>query len=175
MKKAAFLLTAAFAAITTLSIAQPVMKEYKAGHVFYVSLPEYMSKTYGLNSSSVIQYKSVVKDVYGFIIEDNKEELGLAEMHYSSLKEFYEDFIKDFLKDESKRKISAPVYKKVGDISFVECDATYYDNEAKSDIYYLVGIVETKDSFYKVLSWAAAENKEKFKADFEKILYSVRD
>jgi hypothetical protein len=39
----------------------------------------------------------------------------------------------------------------------------------------LVGIVETKTAYYKVLSWAAAENKDKFKADFQKILYSLKD
>jgi len=55
-----------------------------------------MSKTAGLNSAAVIQYKSVIKDVYGIIIEDSKEELSLVEMNYSTIKEFYEDFIKDF-------------------------------------------------------------------------------
>jgi hypothetical protein len=39
----------------------------------------------------------------------------------------------------------------------------------------LVGVVETKTAYYKVLSWAVAENKDKFKADFQKILYSLKD
>ena len=174
MKKAITIFSAlAFLALTTC--AQTKLKEYKAGHIFYVSLPEYMTKTTGLNSASTIQYKNVVKDVYGFIIEDSKEELALAQINYASINEFYESFIKDFLKDEEKRNVSAPQYQKKGDISFAECDVTYYDKDAKIDIYYLAGIVETKTSYYKVLSWAAIENKDKFKADFEKILYSVRD
>ena len=57
-------------------------KEYKAGQVFYVSLPEYMSKTIGLNNAATIQYKSEVKDVYGFVIIDPKEDLKLAELNY---------------------------------------------------------------------------------------------
>jgi predicted lysophospholipase L1 biosynthesis ABC-type transport system permease subunit len=82
--------------------AQTNMKELKVGHEFFVSLPDYMIKTSGLNSSSAVQFKSEVKDVYGFIIEDNKEEMALVDIVYTSIGEFYEDFIKDFLLDEKK-------------------------------------------------------------------------
>jgi hypothetical protein len=161
---------------TTSSIfAQTNLKEYKVGYVISVSLPDYMSKTIGLNSSSILQYKSTVKDVYGFIIEDNKEELAIAEMNYSSINEFCEDFAKDFLKDEKKKTFSYPEYQKKGDINFAEFDASYYDKEAKTEIYYLVGIVETKTCFYKVLSYTSKANKDKFKADFQSILYSLKD
>ena len=122
MKKLIAICTTTLLLITSAAMAQAPLKEYKAGHVFYVSLPEYMSKTTGINSSSTIQYKSVVKDVYGFIIEDSKEELKLAEINFSSINEFYEDFIGDFLKDEDNRKVSVPVYQKKGDISFAEAD-----------------------------------------------------
>jgi len=161
--------------IAVASLAQPTMKEIKVGHEFFISLPDYMNKTSGLNSSSVIQYKSTVKDVYGFVIEDNKEEMALAEFNYSSINEFYEDFIKDFLVDEKKRQITKAVYSKNGEINYAESDATYFDKEAETEIYYLVGIVETKTSFFKVLSWSTAANKDKFKADFQKIVYSLRD
>jgi hypothetical protein len=176
MKKIfAFLITALFLTSINIFAQTPTLKEYKVGHIFYVSLPDYMNKTIGLNSASIIQYKSTVKDIYGFIIEDTKEELSLAEMNYTSINEFYEDFIKGFVKDEEKRQVSTPQYQKKGTINFVECDVTYYDKDAKIEIYYLVGIVETKSSFYKVLSWTAADKKDKFKADFQKILYSLKD
>lgn len=175
MKRTITSLSIILAFITTNIFAQTNLKEYKVGHVVSVSLPDYMSKTMGLNSSSILQYKSTVKDVYGFIIEDNKEELTLVEMNYSSINEFCEDFAKDFLKDEKKKTFSYPEYKKIGDINFAEFDATYYDKEVKTEIYYLIGIVETKTSYYKVLSYTSKENKDKFKADFQKILYSLKD
>lgn len=161
--------------ITTNLLAQTNFKEYKVGHIISISLPDYMSRTVDINSSSIIQYKSSVKDVYGFIIEDNKEELALAEMNYSSINEFCEDFAKDFLKDEKKKTFTYPEYQKKGDINFAEFDATYYDKESKIEIYYLVGIVETKTCYYKVLSYTSKENKDKFKADFQSILYSLKD
>ncbi|KFF19491.1 hypothetical protein [Flavobacterium hydatis] len=161
--------------MSTTIFAQSTMKEYKAGHTFNISLPDYMSKTADLNSSAAIQYKNVVKDIYGVVIFDTKEELKLLEMNYTSTNEFYEDFIKDFLKDEEKRSVSAPKSTKKGDISFIEVEATYFDKEINNTIYYLIGVVETKTAFYKVLSWASIDNKDKYKADFQKILYSIKE
>ena len=161
--------------ISTMCFSQTAFKEEKAGHIFYVSLPDYMSKTIGLNTSATIQFKNTIKDVAGFIIEDNKEELKLAEMNYSYLNEFYDDFIKDFLMDEDKRKISKPQIKNVGKLNFIESDASYYDKDSKLEIYYFIGIAETSSDYYKVLCWSTLENKEKFKSDFQKILYSIKD
>lgn len=175
MKKIIATLSLILVLTTSNLLAQTNLKEYKVGHIVSVSLPDYMSRTVDVNNSSIIQYKSTVKDVYGFIIEDNKEELALAEINYSSINEFCEDFAKDFLKDEKKRTFTYPEYQKKGDINFAEYDATYYDKEAKAEIYYLVGIVETKTSYYKVLSYTSKENKDKFKADFQSILYSLKD
>lgn len=175
MKKHTVLLLTTFLLLTTPIFSQTNLKEYKAGHVFNISLPDYMTKTSGLNNASAIQYKSTVKDVYGFVVFDTKEELSIIEMNYSNITEFYDDFIKDFLKDEKKRSVSNPLTQKIGEINFIETDVSYYDKDAKTEIYYLVGIVETKNSFYKVLSWSTLENKNKFKADFQKILYSIKD
>lgn len=175
MKKTFAIFTTTLVLMTTTTFSQTVLKQYKAGHSFDIGLPEYMNRTIGLNPVSAIEYKSTVKDVYGFVIFDTKEDLALVDMKYSSINEFYEDFIKDFLKDEEKRKVSKPQSQKKGEINFIECDVTYYDKDAKTEIYYLVGVVETKTAYYKVLSWAVADNKDKFKADFQKILYSLKD
>ena len=175
MRKKITLLTLTLFFTNILAFSQTSFKEQKVGHLFYVSLPEYMSKTVGLNTSASIQFKNTIKDVAGFIIEDNKEELKLAEMNYSSINEFYEDFIKDFLKDEDKRKVSKPQSKKIGETNFTECDVSYYDKDSKIEIYYFVGIVETSSAYYKLLCWGSLENKDKFKADFQKILYSLKD
>ena len=155
--------------------AQTTLKEYKVGHVFNVSLPDYMGKTTGLNTSASIQFKNTIKDVYGFVIEDSKEELGLAQLTYTSLNEFYEDFIKNFVKDEEKRNVSKAQSKKVGATNFIECDVSYFDKESKIEIYYFIGMVETSSAYYKILCWSSLENKDKFKADFQKTLYSLKD
>ena len=157
------------------SFGQTSSKEIKVGRIFYITLPAYMTKTVGLNDAAAIQFKNTIKDVYGFVVEDTKEEMKMVEISFATINEFYDNFIKDFLKDEEKRKVSAIDTKKKGEINFVESDVTYYDKNSKSDICYFVGIAETKTSFYKVLTWCALENKAKYKADFQKMLYSIRD
>lgn len=157
------------------TIAQTTFKEQKVGHIFYVSLPDYMTKTTGQNDDAVIQFKNTIKDIAGFIIEDNKEEMLLADLKFTSVDEYYQNFIKDFLLKEKKRTVSEPSSKTIGDVKFISCDASYYDKELKSEIYYFVGLAETKDSFYKLLCYGGMECKEKYKADFEKILYSIKD
>lgn len=172
MKKLAFW----FVLFTTISFAQTTtFRPEKAGHVFTISLPNYMTKTTGLNTAATIQFKNTVKDIYGMVIYDSKEELKMVDMLYSSATEFFEDFSKDFLKDEEKRTISKSISKKIGNTNFIEFEASYYDKDSKIEIVYIIGIVETPTAFYKILCWSTLENKDKYKADFQKIIYSLKD
>jgi len=175
MKRTIALLTTTLVLFTTTTFAQTSMKEYKVGHVFYVNLPDYMSKTTGINDAAVVQFKNSVKEIYCLILEDNKEDLELVQMKFSSITDYYDNFRKDFLAKEKKKEISLPVFQTIGDNKFIELDATYYDKDVKGTIYYFVGIVETKDSFYKVYCFGNLDAKDKFKVDFQKILYSLKD
>jgi hypothetical protein len=83
--------------IISSSFAQTTFNTVKTGHVVSFSVPEYMSRTTGVNDASFLQFKSIPKDVYTFMIEDSKEELSIAEMKFTSVMDFYEYFIKDFL------------------------------------------------------------------------------
>ena len=175
MKRTIAILTTILFLFTTTISAQTTLKEFKVGHIFYVSLPDYMSKTTGINDAANVQFKNSVKDVYCMIFEDNKEDLELVQMKFSSINDYYENFIKDFLVKEKKKNISQPVSQTIGDNKFIECDTTYYDKDVKGEVYYFVGIVETKAAFYKVYCFGNLEAKDKYKADFQKILYSLKD
>jgi hypothetical protein len=76
MKKTFAIFTMTLVLMTTTLFAQTELKQHKAGHSFEIGLPAYMSRTIGLNSSSAIEYKNRVKDVYGFVIFDTKEDLA---------------------------------------------------------------------------------------------------
>lgn len=167
---ASFLLVNSAASQTTTNT-----KTLRIGTPFSISLPDYMSRTVGLNSAANFQYKNEEKDVYGFVIEDDKEELKLAELSFASVDEFYKDFIEVFLTDAEKKNIGTPAVQKKNGISYLECDVSYFDKDAGAEIYYLVGIVETNSAFYKILSWTTLENKNTYKADFRNILYSFKN
>lgn len=174
MNKISFLLVTIL--LTSMTVcAQTTMKEHKAGHVFYVSLPDYMTKATDLNDAASIQFQNTVKDIYGYVIYDTKEELELVNMKFSNATEFYETFIKDFLAKQKSRKVSEPQINNINGNSYVESDVTYYDKDSKLEIYFYVGIVETKNAFYKLLCYGGIESKEKYKKDFQAILYSLRD
>jgi hypothetical protein len=157
------------------SFSQTNLKPVTVGHPVTISIPDYMNRTTGINSSAIIQYKSEVKDIYGFVIEDAKDEMKMAEVNFANAMEFYEDFIGDFVKGEERVIQSKPISQQKAGINFIEADVSFYDKDAETEIYYLIGIVETKTSFYKVLSYCTLESKAKFKADFQKILYSLKD
>ena len=169
-----FVLVLACTVLVSLSFGQG-SKNLKAGNIFSIEVPEYMSRTVGLNSAATLQFKNEVKDVYGFIIEDSKEELLIAEKNFRDASEFYDYFIKDFLVGEEKREIAKETKKSRNNLNYVESEASYYDAEYDIEIYYYLGIVETKNNYYKLICYTSKANKDQYKDDFRKILYSLKD
>lgn len=176
MKSSLFLASSlAFSLFSSATFSQTGFKDVKAGFSFNVSLPDYMDKTIGLNDAASIQFKNTVKDIAGIIVVDTKEELQMAEMKYASPEEFYENFAKDFLSDEESKKISKPISKAKGGVNFVEAEASYNDKDLNMELTYFIGIAETPKAYYKLLCWGSTENEKKYKEDFQKILYSLKE
>jgi hypothetical protein len=134
-----------------------------------------MSKTKGLHPQSTIEFKCDEKDLYTIVFVDTKEELRLKGSKVNTLKKNYDNYIASFPVAENDRKTSTPIYTKKGASNFVEFEITFYDKDSKVNFYYFIGIVETTKAFYRVISWATIESKVKYKADFQKTLYSLID
>jgi hypothetical protein len=159
-------------------MAQQGTKEYKAGHSFYISLPEYMSRVTYLNTAAAIQFIDTTRDIAGFVVMDTKEDLKLSGFNDNSITEFYKNFMKDFLKGQEGRTASSPTHIKLPDKNIIESDVSCYAKDVQSNtthLYYLAGIVETKTSFYKVICFSSQANKNPYKPVFQSILYSLRD
>lgn len=150
-------------------------KEYKAGHLFEISLPSYMERTVGQIDASAVEYRNQANDLYGYVTFDTKENLKLTKQKYASILEYQETLLKNFIKDKEKRIVSKPLSQRRGNINFIETEVTFHNKETNDDFYYLIGAVETKTTFYRIISWSLAKNKNKFKVDFQKILYSIND
>jgi hypothetical protein len=143
--------------------------------VFSITVPDYMTRTIGINDAASVQFKNSVKDVYTFVIEDSKADLEMVDMKFSSAQEFYDDFIKDFLSGTKDRKVTESKAFEIEGIKFIQSEATYYDKDAKSKIYYHVTVAESKGYFYKVLSYTADANKDKLREDLAKLATTIRD
>ena len=154
---------------------QTVLKQYKVGNTLSISAPSYMSKTKGLHPQSTVEFKCDEKDLYTIVLVDTKDELRLKGSKVNTLKKNYDNYIASFPVAEHDRKTSTPIYTKKGASNFVEFEITFYDKDSKVNFYYFIGIVETTKAFYRVISWATIESKVKYKADFQKTLYSLID
>lgn len=154
--------------------AQALMDKYKVED-FTVSLPDYMSKTGGLNNDAAIQFRNMVRDVSGYVIKEGKSVKLFDDPANHDINQVYDQFIKDFLIDKKERKISLVSVSTNGDVKFMNTDLTFLDDETMIYYYYFIGIVETKNSFYKVICASTLDTRNLFKSDFQKIFYSIKD
>ncbi len=154
--------------------AQTLMDKYKVED-FTVNLPDYMSKTGGLNNDAAIQFRNMVKDVSGYVIKEGKSVKLFDDPANQDINQFYDQFIKNFLQDKPERKIASAIQSTNGDVKFMSTDLTFLDDETMIYYYYFIGIAETKNNFYKVICTSTLDNKNLFKSDFQKIFNSIKD
>lgn len=154
--------------------AQTLMDKYNVEE-FTVSLPFYMSKTGGLNQDASIQFRNMVRDVSGYIIKEEKTVKSIDDPANESINQVYDKFITEFLIDKKERKVGVPSVSTNGNAKFMNTDLTFLDDETMIYYYYFVGIVETKNCFYKVICSSSLDTKTLFKSDFQKIFNSIKD
>lgn len=78
----------AFLGLHLLASAQTKTMPVEGGLSFTMNIPAYLSKTAGINTAAALQFKSVVKDIYGIVIYDTKEELLALEMKFNNAQDF---------------------------------------------------------------------------------------
>ena len=77
------------------------------------------------------------------------------------------------MKDASDRKLTKTIEGKTANGFDMAQDELSYTSEA-TKIWMLITVIETKGYFYKILTWSVAENKDNLKADYQKIVKSLR-
>jgi hypothetical protein len=171
-----FFLTAALI-VTCSAKAQSTFREDKVGHAYSISVPDYMTKTTGLNAAASAQYQGLTKEAATLVIDESKESLELESLKFSSAQEYFDYLMKNFLLDKEDRYISKSKTFKVGDINFVQAEASCYLTDSKTKIYYLETIAETPTYFYQIMSysWGSKESYEKVKDDLKKIAASLKE
>lgn len=158
--------------------SQPTFIEQKAGHIYYVKVPGYMTKTIKLNDVASMQYINSVKNAFMVVIDDSKDELSMKGIKFGNLKDFHDENIKHLRSEENKSIESAPVvfdlkgnkfYQTELQVDFRESD----DEQVK--ITYLITYVETKNYYYQILCWSLSSEFKQLLPDFKKIAASIKD
>lgn len=163
---------------TIPSFSQTKFIEQKAGHVIYMSLPEYMVKTTDLNDVASMQYMNKAKEAYVVVIEDAKEDLEADGTKYANLKEFHDSVIESLTSEDPKAKESKPTEFQQNGNKFYQTDlnATLQTEDGKEiKVTYLVTYVESKTHYYQILCWTLADNYKDLISNFKKIAASIRD
>lgn len=146
-------------------------QEKKIGHVYYVSLPDYMVKTNTLNDAATLQYQNTAKETYVIVIEDDKADLQAAGMAFNGALDFYNDFAADFFE-------GAKIAEKVKEVPIVGAKAVQASATKQFDdfsVFYLITVYETPTHFYKMLAWTMEKNRKAFEEDFKKIAASFHE
>lgn len=168
-----------FAVLTTIpSFSQTKFVEQKAGHIIYMSLPDYMTKTTDLNDVASMQYMNKAKEAYVVVIEDSKEDLEAEGTKYASLKDFHDSVIESLISEDPKAKESKPTEFQQNGNKFYQSDlnATLQTEDGKEiKVTYLVTYVESKTHYYQILCWTLAGSYKDLVGDFKKISTSIRD
>lgn len=177
LKQLLFLTTSAVLS-TIPSFSQTKFVEQKAGHIIYMSLPEYMVKTSDLNDVASMQYMNKAKEAYVVVIEDSKEDLEAEGTKYANLKDFHDSVIESLKSEDPKAQESKPTEFQQNGNKFYQTDfnATLQTEDGKDiKVTYLVTYVESKTHYYQILCWTLANNYKDLVGDFKKIAATIRD
>lgn len=158
--------------------SQTKFTEKKAGHVYSVSVPDYMTKTVTLNDVATMQYINSAKNAYLVVIDDSKEELEMKGIKFASLKDFHDDNIKHLKGEENEPVESSPVEFEANGNKFYQTELNVNFKEKDNlevKITYLITYVETKGYYYQILCWSLSPEYKNLTADFKKIAASIRD
>ncbi|WP_337042421.1 hypothetical protein [Emticicia sp. 17c] len=179
MKKTKGLLVLiAFISVIQVSLGQTSFTEQKAGHIYTLSVPNYMAKTFTLNDVASMQYHNAAKNAYLVVIDDTKEELEMKGIKFGSLKEFHDENIKQLSAEENMPTESGQTEFTINGNKFYQSQLSVTlkeEGSADVKITYLVTYVETKDYYYQVLCWSLTSDFKSLLGDFKKIAASLKD
>jgi len=154
-------------------IGQTKFTDKVGGHVFTMSIPEYMVKTYELNDAASLQYQNTNKEAYVIVVEDAKDQLEILGIKFTDAKNFLDDFIKDYKVENENRSVknNSQFVANGNNCAQVE----FYWTEEGTNFFMLITAVESKTHYYKILAWTIAENSPALKTDFQTMAKSIRD
>ncbi|MFN3850861.1 MAG: hypothetical protein ACK4NY_15615 [Spirosomataceae bacterium] len=160
------------------SFAQTKFSEKKAGHIFYIAVPDYMVKTVSLNDAASAQYMNSGKNAYLIVIADSKEDLELSGQKFVSPKDFHDSNIASLKTPENSPVESEGISFEANGNKFFQSElkaALPQEDGSKLDISYLVTYVESKTHYYQILCWTLTPNFSTLLPDFKKIASSLKD
>jgi hypothetical protein len=160
-----------------MNISAQTTERIKVGHIFNISVPTIMMRTYTLVNGAKLQYQNGVKNIYLVVIDESKDELKALGVVCNNVEDYYETITKDYpanyknYKQISKKSIKSNGYK----IIQTEYQYTSGDSTNTVEVYFCQDYVETEKYFYKVACWTVPANVTQYGVLMREISKSIKE
>lgn len=169
MKYFSFILAIALLACTH----QAKFTNVNINNKYAIQLPEYMQPATELHTDASLQYKNEEKDIYTIVIDENKNEMQNYNLKYNLDTYFKAVASQPFVESIEHGKISAPVKRQINGSTAMVAEITGDINQ--NPVYYKIAVIETNNSFYQILTWTSAGNKESYTHDIDQTIDSFKE
>lgn len=147
--------------------------EVEINNRYTVSVPDYLKPCKDLQKDASMQYQNSEKGIYALVIDEKKKTMQDYDMNYDIDTYFNSIAKQGFIEAIKNGKISVPGRQEINQNKALIADIT--GKLDQTDVYYKLAIIETPYTFYQILSWTSAENKEKFEPDMIKMIESFKE
>lgn len=168
-----------FLFLFTLAVAissckqETVFTDVKVNNRFEISVPEYMQPCADLHKDASLQYQNTEIDIYAMVIEEKKSTMEDYDLDYDIDLYFKNIASQAFIENIKNGKVSPPGRQTIDGNKALTSEIT--GNIDGTDVYYKMAIVESKYSFYQILTWTRADRKEKYISDMTKFIESFKE
>lgn len=152
---------------------ETVFTEVKVNNRYSISVPEYMQPCADLHKDASLQYQNTEIDIYAMVIEEKKSTMENYNLDYDIDTYFKNIASQPFIENIKNGKVSPPGRQTIDGNKTLTSEIT--GNIEGTDVYYKLAIVETKFSFYQILTWTRADRKEKYNGDMTKFIESFKE
>jgi len=152
---------------------EAVFSEVKINNRYSVLIPDYLQPCADLHKEASLQYQNTEKDVYVLVIDEKKKTMVNYDLNYNVDLYFNNIAKQGFIETIKNGKISIPGRETINDNKALIAEIT--GKVDQTDVFYKLAVIETPYTFYQVLVWTRAENKEKYEKDMMKIIESFKE
>ncbi len=147
---------------------------------YSIYIPNYLQETTSLSEDASFQAVNAAKEIYTVVIDEPIDDfveyywdLGIYDHSKTELQNYRESQLAYFVKSGELIKKGEIIEKSFGD---KYGELTYVISKVDDvDIYYAIGFVQGKDTFYYIFAWTLNEQQDAYRQDLFNIIKSFRE
>lgn len=157
--------------------------EVKINGLYSMSLPDYLTEGYELNSEASLQYQNEVKEVYVIVIDESKEEFievfeSIGE--YDSTKSAVDNYAEAQMEsiEENMSEVTSKSTMRKADLAGCPariCDVAGTQDGITDAMGFTVAFIEGKETLYMVMTWTFEKTKPDYQDDMNEMINSFKE